>query len=264
MALGFLGAGKHGGGDDPRLALAKLRLPEQSWCTTRPGSRGGSGPPVRGRRRPFRRGAAAGCDTVVVAVKPQACRPPVRDLPGRCAREDVSSPSWRGRRSPSSRRRSGKARRSFDDAPTRPAADSDGEHRVYFPPVVDAATRQEVLALSPPSDGRPRCPARKLLDAVTALSGSVPPSRFSSRRRWRSGAVRAGMGRAEASLLAASTLEERRGWSARREAPRRTQDHGDVTGGDHGRGVAALERGLPGTVMDAVLSAWQRCRELSG
>jgi pyrroline-5-carboxylate reductase len=36
-------------------------------------------------------------------------------------------------------------------------------------------------------------------------------------------------------------------------------------GGTTAAGVAALERGaFRATVMDAVLSAWQRCRELSG
>jgi pyrroline-5-carboxylate reductase len=36
-------------------------------------------------------------------------------------------------------------------------------------------------------------------------------------------------------------------------------------GGTTAAGVAALERGaFRATVMDAVLCAWQRCRELSG
>ena len=80
------------------------------------------------------------------------------------------------------------------------------------------------------------------------------------------GAVRAGMGRAEASLLAASTLEG----AARmvRETgkhPAELKDMVTSPGGTTAAGVAALERGaFRATVMDAVLSAWQRCRELSG
>jgi len=78
--------------------------------------------------------------------------------------------------------------------------------------------------------------------------------------------VRAGMGRAEASLLAAATLEG----AARmvRETGKHPAELKDMVmspGGTTAAGVAALERGaFRATVMDAVLSAWQRCRELSG
>jgi pyrroline-5-carboxylate reductase len=109
-------------------------------------------------------------------------------------------------------------------------------------------------------------PREELLDVVTALSGSGPAYAFLFLEALADGAVRAGMGRAEASLLAASTLEG----AARmvRETGKHPAELKDMVmspGGTTAAGVAALERGaFRATVMDAVLSAWQRCRELSG
>ena len=112
----------------------------------------------------------------------------------------------------------------------------------------------------------PYNPIVRGLYAVTALSGSGPAYAFLFLEALADGAVRAGMGRAEASLLAASTLEG----AARmvRETGKHPAELKDMVmspGGTTAAGVAALERGaFRATVMDAVLSAWQRCRELSG
>jgi pyrroline-5-carboxylate reductase len=109
-------------------------------------------------------------------------------------------------------------------------------------------------------------PREEMIDAVTALSGSGPAYGFLFIEALADGAVRAGMGRAEATLLAASTLEG----AARmvRETGKHPAELKDMVmspGGTTAAGVAALERGaFRATVMDAVLSAWQRCRELSG
>lgn len=105
----------------------------------------------------------------------------------------------------------------------------------------------------------------ELLDVVTALSGSGPAYAFLFIEALADGAVRSGMGREEAILLAASTVEG----AARmvRESgrhPGQLKDMVTSPGGTTAAGIAALERGaFRGTVMDAVFAAWQRCRELS-
>jgi pyrroline-5-carboxylate reductase len=104
-----------------------------------------------------------------------------------------------------------------------------------------------------------------LLDVVTALSGSGPAYVFLFIEALADGAVRSGMGREEAILLASSTVEG----AARmvRESgkhPGQLKDLVTSPGGTTAAGIAALERGaFRGTVMDAVFAAWQRCRELS-
>jgi len=90
--------------------------------------------------------------------------------------------------------------------PNTPAQVGMGSTGIYFPPVVDAATRQEVLALFSSFGTVAEVPREELLDVVTALSGSGPAYAFLFLEALADGAVRAGMGRAEASLLAASTL----------------------------------------------------------
>jgi len=150
--------------------------------------------------------------------------------------------------------------------PNTPAQVGMGSTGIYFPPAIDAAARQEVLALFSSFGTVVEMPREELLDAVTALSGSGPAYAFLFLEALADGAVRAGMGRAEASLLAASTLEG----AARmvRETGKHPAELKDMVmspGGTTAAGVAALERGaFRATVMDAVLSAWQRCRELSG
>jgi pyrroline-5-carboxylate reductase len=106
----------------------------------------------------------------------------------------------------------------------------------------------------------------ELLDVVTALSGSGPAYVFMFIEALADGAVRAGMGREEAVLLAASAVEG----AARmvRETGRHPGQLKDLVtspGGTTAAGLAVLEKGaFRGTVMDAVFAAWLRCRELSG
>ncbi|MBI5420210.1 MAG: pyrroline-5-carboxylate reductase [Deltaproteobacteria bacterium] len=104
----------------------------------------------------------------------------------------------------------------------------------------------------------------ELLDAVTALSGSGPAYVFLFIEALADGAVRCGMGREEALLLAASTVEGS-GRMVRESGkhPGQLKDMVTSPGGTTAAGLAALERGaFRGTVMDAVFAAWQRCREL--
>ena len=133
------------------------------------------------------------------------------------------------------------------------------------------STPATALSMSAERSGKPPSIIMRLSSAITtatlpALSGSGPAYAFLFLEALADGAVRAGMGRVEASLLAASTLEG----AARmvRETGKHPGELKDMVmspGGTTAAGVAALERGaFRATVMDAVLSAWQRCRELSG
>ena len=254
MALGFLGAGNMGEAMIRGLLSAKLRSPEQVVVY--------DAAPGRGEELRRRFGIVAArsvedllraCDTVVVAVKPQVLSSVLSGISRDAARGKTFVSIVAG----------AKIVRTMPNTPAQVGMGSTG---IYFPPIVDAATRQEVLALFSSFGTVAEMPREELLDAVTALSGSGPAYAFLFLEALADGAVRAGMGRAEASLLAASTLEG----AARmvRETgmhPAELKDMVMSPGGTTAAGVAALERGaFRATVMDAVLSAWQRCRELSG
>jgi pyrroline-5-carboxylate reductase len=141
-----------------------------------------------------------------------------------------------------------------------------GSTGVYFGAGADPGARQRVRAIFSSFGEVAEVPREDLLDVVTALSGSGPAYAFLFVEAMADGAVRAGMGRQEAYLLAAATLEG----AARmvRETGKHPAELKDMVmspGGTTAAGVEALERGaFRATVMDAVLSAWKRCRELSG
>jgi pyrroline-5-carboxylate reductase len=251
MALGFLGAGNMGEAMIRGLLSAKLRSPEQIVVF--------DAAPGRGEELRHRFGIVAArsvgdllraCDMVVVAVKPQVLSSVLSGISGDAARGKTFVSI---------------VARIVRTMPNTPAQVGMGSTGIYFPPVIDAVTRQEVLALFSSFGTVAEMPREELLDAVTALSGSGPAFAFLFLEALADGAVRAGMGRAEASLLAASTLEG----AARmvRETGKHPAELKDMVmspGGTTAAGVAALERGaFRATVMDAVLSAWQRCRELS-
>lgn len=266
MALGFLGAGNMGEAMIRGLLSAKLRPPEQIVVF--------DAAPGRGEELRHRFGIVAArslgdllraCDMVVVAVKPQVLSSVLSGISGDAARGKTFVSIVAGAKIALFEKALGDGARVVRTMPNTPAQVGMGSTGIYFPPDIDAATRQEVLALFSSFGTVAEMPREELLDAVTALSGSGPAFAFLFLEALADGAVRAGMGRAEASLLAASTLEG----AARmvRETGKHPAELKDMVmspGGTTAAGVAALERGaFRATVMDAVLSAWQRCRELS-
>lgn len=206
-----------------------------------------------------------GCGAIVVAVKPQVVPEVLRT---------ISRDESRGKLFLSIA--AGIKTRAFVDAlgkecavaramPNTPAQVGMGSTGLYFAAGVTeeqkALTRRIFSSFGAVAEfGR-----EELLDVVTALSGSGPAYAFLFIEALADGAVRSGMGRNEAILLAASTVEG----AAKmvRESgkhPGQLKDLVTSPGGTTAAGIAALERGaFRGTVMDAVFAAWQRCRELS-
>lgn len=267
MALGFLGAGNMGEAMIRGVLSAKLRSPEQVVVY--------DAAPGRGEELRRRLGVASArsveellrsCDMVVVAVKPQVLSSVLSGISRDAARGKTFVSIVAGAKIVLFEKALGEGAKIVRTMPNTPAQVGMGCTGIYFPPVVDAATRKEVLSLFSSFGTVAEMPREDLLDAVTALSGSGPAYAFLFIEALADGAVRAGMGRAEASLLAASTLEG----AARmvRETGKHPAELKDMVmspGGTTAAGVAALERGaFRATVMEAVLSAWHRCRELSG
>ena len=265
MALGFLGAGNMGEAMIRGLLSAKLRSPEQVVVfDTAPG---------RGEELRHRFGIVAArsvedllraCDTVVVAVKPQVLSSVLSGISRDAARGKTFVSIVAGAKIALYEKALGEGAKVVRTMPNTPVLVGMGSTGIYFPPTVDAATRQEVLALFSSLGTVAEMPREELLDVVTALSGSGPAYAFLFLEALADGAVRAGMGRSAS--LSCSTLEG----AARmvRETGKHPAELKDMVmspGGTTAAGVAALERGaFRATVMDAVLSAWQRCRELSG
>src|SRR5512135_2775415 len=255
MALGFLGAGNMGEAMIRGLLSAKLRSPEQVVVYDAAPGRG------EDLRRRFGVVAArsveellGACDMVVVAVKPQVLSSVLSGIPRDAARGKTFVSVVAGAKIAFYEKALGEGVKIVRTMPNTPAVIGMGSTGVYFPPGIDVATRQEVLALFSSFGTVVEMPREELLDAVTALSGSGPAYAFLFLEALADGAVRAGMGRAEASPLSAATLER----AARKDMVM-------SPGGTTAAGVAALERGaFRATVMDGVLSAWQRCCELTG
>ncbi|MBI5905971.1 MAG: pyrroline-5-carboxylate reductase [Deltaproteobacteria bacterium] len=205
------------------------------------------------------------CDIVVVAVKPQVLPAVLAGIPRGAVRGKIIVSIVAGAKVAVFERGLGEGAKIVRTMPNTPAQVGMGSTGVYFPPGVDAGTRERVRALFSSFGEVAEMPREELLDVVTALSGSGPAYAFLFLEALADGAVRAGMGRHEAYLLAAATLEG----AARmvRETGKHPAELKDMVmspGGTTAAGVAALERGaFRATVMDAVLSAWQRCRELS-
>jgi len=206
------------------------------------------------------------CDIVVFAVKPQALKGVLEGIPRKETRGKTFVSVVAGAKVEVFLRALGESACLVRTMPNTPAQVGMGSTGIWFPPGVDEAAREKVLALFSSFGAVAEVPREDLLDVVTALSGSGPAYAFLFLEAMADGAVRAGMGRREAYVLAAATLEG----AARmvRETGKHPAELKDMVmspGGTTAAGVAALERGaFRATVMDAVLSAWQRCRELSG
>ncbi len=208
----------------------------------------------------------AGCDTVVIAVKPQVLAAVLDAIPRDAARGKTFVSIVAGVRAAVLERALGEEAKVIRAMPNTPAQVGMGSTGIHFGSNVDTGTRERVRALFASFGEVAEMPREELLDAVTALSGSGPAYAFLFVEALADGAVRAGMGRSEAYRLAAATLEG----AARmvRETGRHPAELKDMVmspGGTTAAGVAALERGaFRATVIEAVLSAWQRCREISG
>jgi pyrroline-5-carboxylate reductase len=206
------------------------------------------------------------CDTVVIAVKPQVLPAVLEGIPADAARGKTFISIVAGVKTTVFERALGEGAKVARAMPNTPAQVGMGSTGIYFAPGVDTGARERVRALFTSFGEVAEMPREELLDVVTALSGSGPAYAFLFLEALSDGAVRAGMGRSEAYLLAAATLEG----AARmvRETGKHPAELKDMVmspGGTTAAGVAALERGaFRATVIEAVLSAWHRCRELSG
>lgn len=265
--IGFVGAGNMGEAMVRGILGAKLLSPSDVLVLD---ARPARGEELRARfgvsvaRDPAR--LVAQCGTIVLAVKPG-------DVPG-ALREIAAAGPVRGKliitiaagvRTAAVRSALGEKTCVVRAMPNTPAQVGSGSTGLYFTDTVGRAQRKWARDIFSSFGSVAEFGREELLDVVTALSGSGPAYVFLFIEALADGAVRAGMGRADALLLAASTVEG----AARmvRETgkhPGELKDAVTSPGGTTAAGTAALERGaFRGTVMDAVFAAWQRCRELS-
>ncbi|MBP2668712.1 MAG: pyrroline-5-carboxylate reductase [Deltaproteobacteria bacterium] len=267
MGLGFLGAGNMGEAMIRGVLAAKLYPPKRIAVFDAATGRGES---LRERYGvavvPSAGELLKACDTVVIAVKPQVLDVALHGIPKAAARGKTFVSVVAGARVERFTRTLGEGARVVRTMPNTPAQVGMGSTGIWFPPDVDEAIRKKVRALFSSFGAVAEVPREELLDVVTALSGSGPAYAFLFLEALADGAVRAGMGRQEATLLAASTLEgAARMVRLTGKHPAELKDMVMSPGGTTAAGVAALERGsFRATVMEAVMSAWHRCRELSG
>lgn len=204
------------------------------------------------------------CDTVVIAVKPQVLPAVLAGIPREAARGKTFVSIVAGVRAEAFERALGEGAKVVRTMPNTPAQVGMGSTGVFFSAGVDPAARERVRAIFSSFGEVAEFPREELIDVVTALSGSGPAYAFLFIEALADGAVRAGMGRTEAYRLAVATLEG----AARMvrdtgKHPAELKDMVMSPGGTTAAGVEALERGaFRATVMDAVLAAWKRSREL--
>ena len=205
------------------------------------------------------------CDTIVFAVKPQTLPEVFRAIPRELARGRFFISIAAGAKVRMFLDALGEDARVARAMPNTPAQVGMGSTGIFFSAGVTGEQREWAVKVFSSFGSVAEFPREDTLDVVTALSGSGPAYVFLFIEALADGAVRSGMGRDDAVLLAASTVEG----AARmvRESgrhPGQLKDMVTSPGGTTAAGIAALERGaFRGTVMDAVFAAWQRCRELS-
>jgi pyrroline-5-carboxylate reductase len=264
--LGFVGAGNMAEAMIRGILAAKLLPPGKVFALdVRPGR-------TEELRKRFGISAAKDlarlvgrCDTIVFAVKPQAVPEVLREFPGNEVRGKLFLSIAAGIKTRVYLEALGKGACVARAMPNTPAQVGMGSTGLFFAPGVKESQKAWARRIFSSFGTVAEFPREELLDVVTALSGSGPAYAFLFIEALADGAVRSGMGRDEAILLAASTVEG----AARmvRESGRHPGQLKDLVtspGGTTAAGIAALERGaFRGTVMDAVFAAWQRCRELS-
>jgi len=206
------------------------------------------------------------CDIVVIAVKPQALQGVLDCISKDAARGKTFVSIVAGVKVAVFERALGEGAKVVRTMPNTPSQVGMGSTGVFFSTESDPSVRKRVLSIFSSFGQVAEMPREDLMDVVTALSGSGPAYAFMFVEAMTDAAVRAGMGRSEACLLVTATLEG----AARMvrdtcKHPAELKDMVMSPGGTTAAGVEALERGaFRATVMDAVLSAWRRCRELGG
>jgi pyrroline-5-carboxylate reductase len=206
-----------------------------------------------------------GSETIVFAVKPQTVPEVLRMMPADEARGKLFLSIAAGVKTRVFLDALGKESGVVRAMPNTPAQVGMGSTGLYFAAGVKEEQKAWTRKIFSSFGTVAEFAREELLDVVTALSGSGPAYAFLFIEALADGAVRSGMGREEAILLAASTVEG----AAKMvrdsgKHPGQLKDMVTSPGGTTAAGIAALERGaFRGTVMDAVFAAWQRCRELS-
>jgi pyrroline-5-carboxylate reductase len=206
-----------------------------------------------------------GCETIVFAVKPQTVPEVLRTMPAGEAKAKLFLSIAAGVKTRVFLEALGKESGVVRAMPNTPAQVGMGSTGLYYASGVKEEQKAWTRKIFSSFGTVAEFAREDLLDVVTALSGSGPAYAFLFIEALADGAVRSGMGREEAILLAASTVEG----AAKMvrdsgKHPGQLKDMVTSPGGTTAAGIAALERGaFRGTVMDAVFAAWQRCRELS-
>jgi len=227
-------------------------------------------PPARERlaaRVPGVRFAATGAEaaaapTVFLAVKPQQAATACREIAAALSSETVLVSIVAGLSLQSLADLAG-TRRIIRVMPNTPCLVGRGVSVVCRTPEVPAAAATRVLALLA-AVGHVHEADESLLDAVTGLSGSGPGFLALLVEAFADGGVKAGLPRSLAQALAVQTLSgtgallEQTG-----EHPAQIKDRVSSPGGTTIAGLAVLEqRGVRGAVIDAVVAAAARSREL--
>ncbi len=264
--LGFIGAGNMGEAMIQGILKAKLLPPRRVVVL--------DVRPERTRELVRRFGISAArdsrdlfgrCETIVFAVKPQGVGDALHQVPAGAAKGKLVVSVVAGVPTRTFLAVLGEGVRVVRAMPNTPAQVGMGCTGLFFARGV-ARERKEWARKIFSSFGQvAEFPREELLDVVTALSGSGPAYAFLFIEALADGAVRAGMGRAEAIRLAAATVEG--AGRMVRETGRHPAELKDMVispGGTTAAGIAALETGaFRGTVLSAVFAAWQRSRELS-
>lgn len=264
--LGFVGAGNMGEAMIRGILKARIVPPrEVVILDIRPergkelGQRFGVSV-AKGMADLFRR-----CDAIVFAVKPQGVEDVLRQVPADAAKGKLVISVAAGVPTRTFLSALGDGARVVRAMPNTPAQVGMGSTGVCFARDVAREQKEWVRKIFSSFGEVVEFPREELLDVVTALSGSGPAYAFLFIEALAEGAVRAGMGRAEAIRLAAATVEG--AGRMVRETGRHPAELKDMVispGGTTAAGIAALETGaFRGTVLSAVFAAWKRSRELS-
>lgn len=264
--LGFIGAGNMAEAMIRGILAAKLLPAEKLFVLD---IRPGRTEELRNRFgisvSPDLSGLLQECDTIVIAVKPQAVPDVLRSLPAKETKGKLFLSIAAGIRTRVFLDALGEGSSVVRSMPNTPAQVGMGSTGLFYAEGVREEQKAWARKIFSSFGAVAEFAREELLDVATALSGSGPAYVFLFIEALADGAVRSGMGREEAILLAAATVEG----AARmvRESgkhPGQLKDLVTSPGGTTAAGIAALERGaFRGTVMDAVFAAWQRCRELS-
>jgi pyrroline-5-carboxylate reductase len=206
--------------------------------------------------------AAAAARTVILAVKPQQAAAACREIAAALGPDTVLVSIVAGLSTRALEQLSG-ARRVIRVMPNTPCLVGRGVSVACLAPEVPASDRGRVLALLG-AVGTAHEVDESLMDAVTGLSGSGPGFVAVLVEALADGGVKAGLPRPLALALATQTLS---GTAAlldqTGEHPAQLKDRVASPGGTTIAGLAVLEqRGVRGALIDAVVAAAARSREL--